>query len=520
MYKKLTKFHLLALFTISCLAQRNFAQESNQNPNVILILVDDLGYGDVSAYNENAAFATVNIDRLAKEGISFTDAHTSSAVCSPTRYGIITGRYSWRSKLKHGVLKGYSKPIINNERKTIAELFKENGYSTGMIGKWHLGWDWQFVGNPNIKNNDIEAPETDFNKPILNGPNTHGFEYFYGISASLSSPPYVYIENNLATSIPKDSSVNYDEKAFWRKGPVAPDFNHIEVLPNLGDKTVEYIKDQAKSDKPFFLYCALTAPHAPIIPSTEFIGKSKTNAFGDFVLMVDHVVGKITEAVREEESLKNTIVIFTSDNGQSPRADFRGDELSKAGHNGSYIFRGQKSDIYEGGHRVPFIVKWPGKINEGGISNETICTIDLMATASELVNVKLPDTAGEDSYSILPILKGESYNKPLREATVHHSGTGRFAIRKEEWKLILWPGSGGWSSPSTEEEMQGLPEFQLYNLKEDPTEKKNLVAEHPQKVKELQSLLEKYITQGRSTPGIPQKNDGPEKWAELEWMFK
>lgn len=500
--------------------QVGFAQEANKKPNVILILADDLGYGDVSAFNKNAAFITTNINELAKQGMSFTDAHTSAAVCSPTRYGIMTGRYNWRSILKYGGLKGYSKPIINNESTTIAELFKENGYNTAMIGKWHLGWDWQFVGNPNIENNDIEAPEIDFSQPIQNGPNANGFDYFYGLGASLSSPPYVYVENNRPTSIPKDSSVNYDEKAFWRNGPIAPDFNHVDVLPNLANKTVDYIKNQTKGKKPFFLYCALTAPHAPIIPTTEFIGKSKTNAYGDFVLMVDHVVGQIMDAVHKDESLKNTLVIFTSDNGQSPRADFRNEELPKAAHNGSYIFRGKKFDIYEGGHRVPFIVSWPGKIKDGSVSNETICTVDLMATASELVGVELPDTVGEDSYSILPVFMKKNYNTPLREATVHHSNDGRFAIRKEEWKLILWPGSGGWTFPVTEKDMEGLPEFQLYNLKEDPSEKNNLVLKHPKKVRELKSLLEKYIVEGRSTPGSKQKNDGPDKWAQLEWINK
>lgn len=517
-YRKFRTNHVfLSLFLLGCLAshtlfsQQNISQLSTQAPNVILILADDLGYGDVSAYNEQAAFQTTHIDRLAASGISFTDAHTSAAICTPTRYGILTGRYNWRSPLKSGGFNGYSSPLIDPDRTTIAKLFKENGYQTAMIGKWHLGWDWHYIGKK-------EDRHIDFSQAIQGGPTDHGFDYFYGLCASLSSPPFVYVENRQPTSIPYDTSVNYDEKAFWRKGPKAEDFSHADVLTNLTEKTVDYIHQQADKETPFFLYCALTAPHAPIIPTTEFIGKSNTNAYGDFVLMVDHMIGQIMDAVTAQETLENTLVIFTSDNGQSPRADFEDDELPLAGHNGSYIFRGKKFDIFEGGHRVPFIVKWPNHVEAGTQSDETICTVDLMATIADVLEVELDDNTGEDSYSILPVLQQQDYHNPLREATVHHSSDGRFAIRKEEWKLILWPGSGGWAYPKTEEDMKGLPRFQLYNLALDPSEQVNLISEHPEKVKELKSLLESYVKNGRSTPGSQQQNDGPVHWAELEWM--
>ncbi len=488
------------------------------HPNVVLILADDLGIGDVSAYNKNSAWKTPNIDRLAANGMRFNDAHTSAAICTPTRYGIITGRYNWRSTRKSGGGDGYSAPLIKNERTTIAELFKEQGYQTAIIGKWHLGWNWQYVGSKTESFDDKIRPVIDFSRPIQNGPQEHGFIYSFGTAASLSSPPFVWVENGRPTSIPKKISVNYDEKAFWRKGPKADDFNHVDVLAKITNRSVDYMREQANRQRPFFLYVALTAPHAPIIPTTEWIGKSKANAYGDFVLQVDHEVGRLVDVISQDQRLENTLVFFTSDNGQSPRADFEDDELPLAGHNGSYIYRGKKFDIFEGGHRVPFIASWSGKIRKDSQSDEIICTTDFMATAAEILGVELGDDSAEDSFSFLPVLTGEDYSKPLREATVHHSSKGRFAIRRGDWKLILWPGSGGWAYPATEEDMKGLPRFQLYDLGEDPGETTNLLSKYPRRVKELKALLVKYVAEGRSTPGVPQKNDGPAHWAELEWM--
>ncbi len=487
-------------------------------PNVIIVLADDLGIGDVSFYNENAAWETPHIDRLAAKGMSFSDAHTSASICTPTRYGIMTGRYNWRSTRKSGGGDGYSPPLIEGDRLTLPELFKSKGYHTGIVGKWHLGWNWQIEGSKQVAFDDKIRPEIDFSKTISGGPRDHGFDYSYGTAASLSSPPFIYVENSMPTALPNGISVNYDEKAFWRKGPIAPDFKHVETLPNIVDRSIGYIQERAASDQPFFLYCAFTAPHAPVIPPTEYIGKSNTNAYGDFVLYVDDMVGRIWEAVESDDRLENTLLFFTSDNGQSPRADFELDELPLANHNGSYIYRGRKFDIYEGGHRVPFIAAWPGKIRAGSRSKETICTVDFMATAAELLDVDLPDEAGEDSYSVLPVLTRQQYSKPLREATVMHSSEGRFAIRKGDWKLILWPGSGGWGFPATEEEMNGLPRFQLYNLKNDPAESKNLYESQPKRVSELKNLLKSYVLEGRSTPGARQANDGSERWAELDWM--
>jgi len=506
------------LFVTSCKLKEE--QKELSYPNIIYILADDMGYGDVSCYNENSKIITPNIDKLAKEGIIFTDAHTSSAVCTPTRYGILTGRYNWRSKLKSGVLSGYSEPLISQNRMTVGELLQKHDYQTGFVGKWHLGWDWQFNDSGKIKeellNNLDYNPAVDFSKPVKNGPAEHGFDYSYGIAGSLDMPPYVYIENGLSTTIPQDTTVCFDTKGFWRKGPTGKDFRHADVLPHLTEKSVQYINSCSKTDQPFFLYFALPAPHTPILPASEFLGKSNTNFYGDFVLQVDDVVGQIIRALEENDMRNQTILIFTCDNGCSPRADF--DELKKAGHSPGYIFRGHKADIYEGGHRVPFILSWPEKVKFGLKSDEIICTTDLMATVADILDYSLPDDSAEDSYSFLPVLTGEDYNKPLREAIVHHSIQGRFAIRQAQWKLILWPGSGGWSSPTTEAELKGLPKFQLYDLSEDPSETNNLINKYPDRVNVMKKLLIKYIEQGRSTPGRPQENEGMDDWDEIDFI--
>lgn len=490
---------------------------SQERPNIVIILADDLGYGDISSYNENAAFSTPHVDRLSEGGVQFTDAHTTSAVCTPTRYGLLTGRYNWRSELKQGVLSGYSTSLLKKSRLTLADVLRKEDYHTGFIGKWHLGWNWQLEEQGKNLDKLNSRPEVDFSQPVTMGPEDHGFIYSYGFSGSLDMPPYVYVENSRPTAIPKDMTVNYDEKGFWRKGLTASNFSHTDVLPHLTEKSMQFIQRQA-DNQPFLLYFALPAPHTPILPTTKFIGTSNANLYGDFVLQVDDVVGRITRTLKDEGILEETLIIFTSDNGASPRADF--EELARAGHDPSYIYRGHKADIFEGGHRVPFIAHWPEKIDAGFTTDETVSTVDIMATAADIAGTSLPDDAGEDSYSFLPVLLRKNYSKPLREATVFHSIDGRFAIRKGPWKLILWPGSGGWSAPIKKEVLAELPDFQLYNLNEDPSEEHNLVDEYPDKVKELKDLLTKYVREGRSTPGKSQKNDGKQRWPQLQWMNK
>jgi len=515
---KLIKYQtmLFIVFLIIPFTIKSQTLDSSGYPNIVYILADDMGIGDVSGYNPDSKINTKNIDRLINGGLKFTDAHTSSAVCTPTRYSIITGRYNWRSTLKSGVLGGYSKPLIPSDRLTVGDLLQQKGYHTAFVGKWHLGWDWTFKEDtPNIDKfgNNFEI---DYSQPVKNGPKDLGFTYSYGFSGSLDMPPYVYVEDGKVTAAPDRVTVNVDNKGFWREGPTGSDFEHVQVLPHLTSKAVDYIHAQSNTEEPFFLYFALPAPHTPILPTTEFMGKSNTNMYGDFMLQVDDVVGQVIQALEDKDQLENTIIIFVSDNGCSPKASFP--ELEKVNHNPSYIYRGHKADIYEGGHRVPFIVHWPEKIRIAKTTSSTICTTDLMATVADLVDYELPEQAGEDSFSFLPLLTGEMETAPLREATVHHSINGSFAIRKEEWKLILCPGSGGWSFPRTPEELEGLPSMQLYNLITDPAEEQNLIGSHPDKVQEMKSLLSEYIQKGRSTPGAPQKNDGPETWKQLHWM--
>ena len=479
-------------------------------PHIIFILADDLGYGDISAMNPEAAWDTRHIDRIAREGLRFTDAHTGSAVCSPTRYGVLTGRYSWRTSLKQGVLWSWDPPLIQQNETTVGTLLREQGYATACVGKWHLGLGWQHHAG--------EPDSVDFSLPVTGGPTSLGFDYFFGITASLDIPPYVYIENDRPTMVPVKYTRNDSDYGWWRQGLTGEDFVHKEVLPVLTQKAVAFIDRHmaSKAEDPFFLYFPLPAPHTPILPTVEFEGKSQTNPYGDFVLQVDHTVGQILQALEKHGIAENTLIIFTSDNGCSPEANYQ--ELAKFGHNPSYHFRGHKADIFEGGHRVPFVARWPGFIKAGSENSQVICLTDLLATVAAITGAEMAPSAGVDSYSLLPALLGES-DQAVREATVHHSVNGSFAIRKGPWKLILCPGSGGWSDPKPDAPGIGsLPPFQLYNLENDPGESRNLSREHPEMMEELSSLLREYIQKGRSTPGPEQAYTASENWPGLSWM--
>lgn len=488
-------------------------EKEEKAPNIIFILADDMGYGDVSALNENSKIQTPHIDRIAQQGVAFTDAHSSSSVSTPTRYGILTGRYNWRSTLKKGVLGGYSLPLIPRERRTIASILKDQNYETACIGKWHLGWKWS----------NIEAgnEQVDFSKPITHGPLDIGFNYFYGIPASLDMPPYVYVENNMPTAIPDRITENTGEQSWWRKGPTAPDFDHHTTLSHLIDKAVRYIEEKANKEKPFFLYLPLPAPHTPILPSKEFSGKSGLNPYGDFVMEVDDMVGRINKALEKNGITGNTILVFTADNGCSPEAKF--DELQEKGHYPSYIYRGHKADLFEGGHRVPCLVQWPEKI-KSHVVNQTICLTDFLATFASVAGYELKDHEGEDSYNLLPLFENETETEIIREATVHHSINGEFTIRQGDWKLLLSPSSGGWSFPRPGRDttiIKTLPKVQLYNIKTDPAETQNVFADHTDIVKKMTDIMISYVKNGRSTPGISQKDNGPEHWGSRlieQWL--
>ncbi len=485
-------------------------------PNLVYILADDMGWGDVSCLNPHAAFETPCLDRLAREGALFTDAHATSALCTPSRYGILTGRYNWRSRLKRGVLGGYSSHLIETDRKTVAHFLRENGYATGCVGKWHLGMDWTMRdGATEEERTDFlfDGNRVDFSAPVKNGPTACGFDSFFGISSSLDMPPYVYLKNDHPTALPDHEFEGSEAPAFARPGPCAPDFRHEKVLPTMTQKAKEFIS--AHRDEPFFLYFALPAPHAPMLPSKEFQGKSGTNAYGDFCLMCDDVAGQILEHLKEEGLDENTILIYTSDNGCAPIANIP--ELIAHGHNPSAWFRGHKADIYEGGHRIPLIVRWPKGIRPGTKVDETVCLCDLAATMAEILGVTLPDDMAEDSVSNLPLWQGKT--GPIREATVHHSDDGSLSIRKGKYKLEMCPGSGGWSFPKPgSPEEAGLPAIQLYDLENDPGETVNLAPEHPEITEPLRQLLTEYVLNGRSTPGKPQPNNGAEIWEAVRWL--
>lgn len=491
-------------------------------PNIIYILADDMGYGDVSCLNENSRIRTTHLDRLAAEGMKFRDAHSTSAVCTPSRYSILTGCYNWRSTLKQGVKWGYSRPLIEEGRITAASFLKRYGYRTACLGKWHLGWHWGTQpGTPEAAESEIDTPEfagetIDFSQPIRSGPTAFGFDDFFGISASLDMPPYVYVENDRVTALPDEIVPESGGKEMWRAGPIAPDFAHREVLPLLTRKAVAYIDEHAGQDAPFFLYFPLPAPHTPILPTNEFVGKSGTNSYGDFCLQVDDTVGQLMTALDRNALADNTVFIFTSDNGCSPRVDFA--ELATFGHNPSYVFRGHKADIYEGGHRIPLIVRWPAVIQPDSICDETVCLVDFLATCADVLGDPLPDDAGEDSVSNLPVWRGEPLDVSLREATVHSSMDGSLSIRRGRWKLEMCPGSGGWSYPRPGPECEGLPPLQLYDLESDIGERVNVAADQPAVVEELTELLTRYILDGRSTPGAPQQNADDILWPQLWWI--
>ncbi|MBV7532293.1 arylsulfatase [Chitinophaga sp. sic0106] len=470
------------------------SQSSQSHPNIVYILADDLGIGDVHTYNENGKIATPNMDRLAAAGMKFTDAHSSSAVCTPSRYSILTGRYAWRSRLQKGVLGGFSAPLLDSSTLTVPELLKKAHYQTAIIGKWHLGMQWPGTDEQHI----------DFSQPIRLTPLSYGFDYYYGISASLDMPPYVYIENNHTIELPVDS-VSASSETHVRKGPKGPSFVFNETLATLTGKAKAYISGH--KNEPFFLYFALPSPHTPLVTGSAFQGKSGICDYADYVMETDWVLGEVMKVLEAQGLSENTLIVFTSDNGYAPYAEY--EKLKAAGHEPSYIYRGAKADIYEGGHRVPLIVSWPSTVKAGTTSDATVCLSDLMATCAIITGQTLAVEAGGDSYSWLPLLTGKP-KQYKRTVTIHHSIDGNFAIRKGAWKLALTPGSGGWSEPRTAlARKEGLPEMQLFHLPTDPGEKNNVAAANPQIVKELEDLLKRKIADGRSTSGPMLANDVP-----------
>lgn len=494
------KIFLTLIVVSSCQTQKTVNQELTTTkvtkPNIVYILADDMGYGDVSALNAASGIQTPNMDKLLQNGVHFSDTHTNSSVCTPTRYGILTGRYAWRSRLKSGVLDGYDVPLIENDRPTVASFLKGNGYNTACIGKWHMGLGFQSKDSLPVKA-EKQGSNIDFTKQI-SAPNQLGFDYSYIISASLDMPPYVYIENGKAVEIPSiytnGKKENEDGRGvFWRPGEAGPSFVFEKVLDNFTQKTVSYIGNQKEVDTPFFIYFPLTAPHTPWLPTGKANGKSKAGRYGDFVTMVDDAVGAVVEALEKAGKLDNTLIIVTSDNG----SNWKPEDKKAYEHRANYIYKGQKADIYEGGHRVPYIAQWKSVIPPGTESNQLMCTTDLFATLAGILHKPITANEAQDSFNLWAAYTSNA-KAPIREAIVHHSYDGVFSIRKGSWKFTPYLGSGGFSKPKNIQSKIGEAPGTLYNMDNDPQEENNLYAKHPELVNELSQLLQKYKVQGQS----------------------
>ena len=476
---------IAALTVPGCSAGQKANTLPEDLPNIIFIMADDMGYGDVTCYNPESKIPTPNMDKLAKEGMLFTDAHTPSAVCTPTRYGVLTGRYCWRSRLKRGVFGGFDRPLIENDRLTVASFLKQHGYSTACIGKWHLGMEWTL--KKGFEPDEQEQETVDFTKPITNGPNELGFDYFFGTAGcTTDDPPLCFIENHRTVGIPDMTSpvdfADEDRTLYMVEG-----WRHEDADIEFTNRAVKFIESSVKTkpNNPFFLYLPLSVPHIPWLPPDFVKGKSKAGPRGDQVVLFDWSIGRIAESLKDLGIAEDTLLIVTSDNG--PREGING-------HKSAGDLRGYKGSIWEGGHHIPFMARWPGKIQADSKTDEAICLTDLIATCATVVGAELPYDAGQDSYNILPALLGEKQDGPIREAIVHHSGAGVFAIRQGEWKLILGSKGAGYHDGSPKASSPG----QLYNMADDPYEKNDLWAKRPEIVKRLTKLLEKYKKQDHS----------------------
>ena len=493
--------------------------QPRRHPNIVVILADDLGYGDLHCYNDNSKIPTPHLDRMANEGVRFTDAHTPCGVCSPTRYGLLTGRYPWRTELKSQVLWPWDRPLIEKDRLTLPGMLKRQGYSTAAFGKWHLGWDWATTDgskvNTQVKIGDPQreiryefAKKVLFDKPIAEGPTTRGFDYYFGVDLP-NFPPYTFIENDRLTAPPTQQK---PDSMFGWPGAMAPGWELENVLPEITRRAVSWVKEKSAQADPYFLYFPMTGPHTPIAPHKDFHGKSQAGRYGDFVHQCDWSAGQILEAIRQSSPAhdipaRDTIVIFTSDNGPE---NLTYPLLDQHNHMSQGPLRGAKRMLWEGGHRVPFLA-WGhnpagrSRIPTGAIEKEVICLTDIMATAASITGHKLPNEAAEDSYDISAALFGKKRSKPIREATVHHSMNNEYGLRQGDWVYIDSPKSAhGAAEPAAwRERFQIQPHTEnaeLFHLNEDLRETTNLIAKHPQRAQTMRALLDKYKTQTRSVP--------------------
>ncbi|MFP4027347.1 MAG: sulfatase family protein [Candidatus Brocadiia bacterium] len=487
-----------------------------KNPNIVFILADDLGYGDVACLNPRCRIPTPNLDRLASGGMTFTDAHASSSVCSPSRYGVLTGRYNWRSCLQKGIVGTYGPALIGREQLTVPRLLGQADYNSACVGKWHLGWDWPLEMSeyfrpdrdnptPQVTQDTLDAWEEAFSQPIDEGPTTRGFDTYFGVDVP-NWPPYAFIEDDRLQGVPTEylpaDLIGNNQASV--PGPALEGWKLEAILPALRDRACDYIAESARKEAPFFLYMPLTSPHTPLAVNDEWKGESGLNLYADFVMETDDVIGDVLDAVDESGASDNTLVMFASDNGCAPYIGVP--ELEDMGHYPSAHYRGYKADAWDGGHRIPLFARWPKEIQADSKCAQAVCLTDLLATCGDITGKEIPEESGEDSFSILRLLNGR--DEMTREEVIHHSISGKFAIRTGKWKLVLCPGSGGWASPTDEEAIeQGLPPIQLYDMEQDPGEQNNLESEREDVVEKLSNHLADLVNKGRSTPGKPLEND-------------
>lgn len=470
--------------------------EMTEIPNIVLILADDMGYGDLSCLNEDSKIDTPHMDRIAAEGIIFTDAHASSSVCTPSRYSILTGRYSWRGKLQSGVLGPIEAALIDAQTFTLPQFLQQSGYHTACIGKWHLGMGWPFRTPRSTAGLHWDGPEIieaandiDYSQAITDGPIDRGFDYFFGVDAS-NFPPYCFIENDHTLGIP---TLQKPDEMFGHPGPMIEGWDLEELMPELTRKAISYINERAKEEQPFFLYFPSTAPHTPIAPIKKFQGKSQAGAYGDFIMQLDDTIGQIYAALESCGFQDNTLLIVTSDNGSPGRygsLEAPGSIIETFGHKPNWILRGLKADTWDGGHRVPCVAKWSNHIHRGSTCDELVCLMDLFATFAAILGRELPIDSAEDSFNILPYLLGEKLAEPVRRELVHQAYLRLFGIRKDEWKLIFSHRSGGLSPDPPTNNYD--PPQQLYNMQQDIRERENLYFQYPEKVESLTNVFAEH----------------------------
>lgn len=481
-------------------------------PNIVIILADDMGYGDVSALNPQSRIRTPALDAMVREGISFTSAHAGASVCTPSRYGLLTGRLAFRTPAAASGISGFDRPVIEPGRETLATLLKRSGYTTACVGKWHLGFDWALKDGADKMSFDAITgySNVDYGKPIQNGPNDYGFDYSFIHPASLDIPPYVFVRDHqvvdqeiiLTTDVyprrmentvyswdkkhSNDQGVYWEKGVWWRQGEMSESFRVEDCQSEILKEGLSFIERASESpDKnPFFLYMPLTGPHTPWIPVEKFKGKSSIGLYGDFVLEIDDIVAQVTNLLKEKGLYENTLVVFSSDNG----AYWPQEEIDLYGHDSNQGRRGQKGDVWDGGHRVPLVVTWPAGISVSGFFDNLVSLTDIMATLSEITSQPLPAGQADDSFSFLPVLKGD-FEHLVRSSMVHHSSGRMYSIRQGEWKFIDGLGSGGFTAPTVEQPVPGGPAGQLYQISSDALEQQNLYLSQPEKVKEMKALL-------------------------------